>query len=532
MLGNPLPQPSGNGSISVPDAYAREINAVLPRVLALFDVDAISATRGFGDRLYWSWKLIDYANATPQGMVHGLALLAASNRLPWNIDRSSIIARIDAAIEAAGRQRASDGSLVEAFPNEKSFCVTALIAFDILCATDALEAHIDPATEARWRSIVAPMIAFLMKYDETHAMISNHLATAAAALSRWAENGDGAAARRSSEIVAVILRHQSGEGWFMEYDGADPGYETLGLSYLADVHQRRPSADLGAAIGRSLQFLTYAAHPDGSFGGIYGSRNTRFIYPAGLEILAGSFPAAAALADFARRSIETRAVPTLSTMDDSNLAPMFNAYCRALSAPTAMTSSSSATLPSRSNNYWRKTLPESGLIIDNGPEHYTVVSTMKGGVVYHFRKDQPGKSLVDTGVAAEIGGRMFTTQAADRSNNVNLTGDKLVIESSLVAAISEQQTPFKMIVLRLLCLSLFRSRAVLEIVKRMLVRRLITDRRAAPLRNRRTIALGSRLSIDDDISGTVSFKRISASRPFKAIHMASSGYWQIGDDTK
>src|SRR6185437_14569581 len=115
----------------MPEAYAREINAVLPRVLALFDADSISATRGFGDRLYWSWKLIDYANATPQGMVHGLALLAASNRLPWNINRASIIARIDAAIEAAGRQRASDGSLVEAFPNEKSFCVTALVAFHI-----------------------------------------------------------------------------------------------------------------------------------------------------------------------------------------------------------------------------------------------------------------------------------------------------------------------------------------------------------------------------------------------------------------
>lgn len=532
MLGNPLPQKSGNGSISVPEVYTREINAVLPRVLALFDVDAISATRGFGDRLYWSWKLIDYANATPQGMVHGLALLAASNRLPWKIDLASIIARIDTAIEAAGKQRASDGSLVEAFPNEKSFCVTALVAFDILCATDALESHIAMATQAKWRSIVAPMIAFLMKYDETHAIISNHLATAAAALSRWAELGDAAAARRASEIVATILQHQSDEGWFMEYDGADPGYETLGLSYLADIHQRRPSAVLGSAIGRSLQFLAYAAHPDGSFGGLYGSRNTRFIYPAGLEILAGSFPAAAALADFARSSIETRAVPTLSTMDDSNLAPMFNAYCRALCVPTATISRSSATLPSYSSESWRKTLPESGLIIDNGPEHYTVVSTMKGGVVYHFRKDQPVKFLVDSGVAAEIGGRMFTTQAADRSNNVDLTGDKLVIESNFVAAISERQTPFKMIVLRLLCLSLFRSRALLEIVKRMLVRRLITDRRAAPLRNRRTIALGAGLSIDDDISGTVSFKRISASRPFKAIHMASSGYWQIGDDTK
>ena len=107
-----------------------------------------------------------------------------------------------------------------------------------------------------------------------------------------------------------------------------------------------------------------------------------------------------------------------------------------------------------------------------------------------------------------------------------------MIESNFVAAISEQQTPFKMIVLRLLCLSLFRSRSLLEIVKRMLVRRLITDRRTAPLRNRRKIVLGPGLSIEDDISGTASFTRIAATQPFRAIHMASSGYWQIGDDTR
>ena len=521
-----------NEATGAQDVYERDIDAVLPRVLALFDENPISATRGLGDRLYWSWKLIDYANATPQGLIHGLALLAASGKLPWGIDRASIVARIDAAIEATRKQCADDGSLVEAFPNEKSFCVTALIAFDILCAADALAGDADAATLARWRDAVAPMIDFLVRHDETHAIISNHLATAAAALSRWTDHRDDGDARlRMREILDIILRHQSDEGWFMEYDGADPGYETLGLGYLADIFVRHPSDDLRAALQRSLRFLAYAAHPDGSFGGVYGSRNTRFIFPAALEQLAADFPAAAALAGFARRSIEARSVPTLATMDDPNLGPMFNSYCRARCCGPATADRATEMLPHQSPERWRKSFAGAGLHVDNDHTHYTIVSTLKGGVVYHFRKHgQVPQSRIDAGVAIEMRGRIFTTQAPSRQNIIAIDADRLVVESEFVAAISEQQTPFKMIVLRILSLTVFRSRALLEIVKRMLVRRLITNKAAAGIRNRRTIVFGPDLEITDELPASKDIRRIATDRPFRSIHMASSGYWQIGDD--
>jgi len=515
-----------------PNVYERDIHAVLPRVLALFDENPISRTRGLGDRLYWSWKLIDYANATPQGLIHGLALLAVSGKLPWGIKRAAIVARIDAAIEATRQQCAADGSLVEAFPNEKSFCVTALIAFDILCAADALADDVDAATLARWRGVVAPMIAFLVAHDETHALISNHLATAAAALSRWTDHfEDGNARQGMREILDIILKHQSDEGWFTEYDGADPGYETLGLGYLADIFMRHPSDELRAALERSLRFLTYAAHPDGSFGGVYGSRNTRFIYPAALEQLAGEFPAAAALAEFARQSIGDRSAPTLSTMDDPNLAPMFNSYCRAFCCAPAKALGATEALPHHSNEPWRKTFAGAGLHIDNDRTHYTVISTLKGGVVYHFGKEgRTPKSRIDTGVAVDIGGRIFTTQAPSRDNKIQIDADGLVVESEFVAAISEQQTPYKMIVLRVLSLTVFRSSTLLEIIKRMLVRRLITNKSSAGIRNRRTIVFGPDPVITDELPESGNIRRIATDRPFRSIHMASSGYWQIGDD--
>jgi hypothetical protein len=513
------------------NVYEREIHAVLPRVLALFDINPISRTRGLGDRLYWSWKLIDYANATPQGLIHGLALLASADKLPWGISRTSIIARIQTAIAATRSQCAADGSLVEAFPNEKSFCVTALIAFDILCAADTLNNHVDAATLAGWRSAVAPMIAFLVKHGETHAIISNHLATAAAALSRWTDHfDDDNARRRSREILDIILKHQSDEGWFMEYDGADPGYETLGLGYLADMFVRHPSDVLRSALDRSLRFLSYAAHPDGSFGGVYGSRNTRFVYPAALELLADDFPTAASLATFARQSIQARTVPTLSAIDDPNLGPMFNSYCRSLCSP-AKTFRVTEQLPHQSNDRWRTSFRGAGLHIHNDPAYYTIVSTLKGGVVYHFRKDgKAPQSLVDAGVAVNVGRKIFTTQASSRTNKIEIGEDRMIIESDFVVAITERQTPFKMIVLRIMSLTIFRSRVLLEVFKRMLVRRLITNKTAIALHNRRTIVFGVNPSIVDDLSENGDVSRIPTDRPFQSIHMASGGYWQIGDD--
>lgn len=505
--------------------YSHEITAVLPRVLASFDADPLSPSYGLGDRLYWAWKLIDYANATPQSAVHGLALLAASARLPPGASKRSVVARIDNAIQATARITDRDGSLVEAFPNEKSFCVTALIAYDILCAAEFLQSCIDTDQLARWRAVAEPMINFLLKNDETHALISNHLATAAAALSRWGDLGDARSQKTSRDLVARILQHQSPEGWFSEYGGFDPGYETLGLSYLADIYLRHPDSALKSALSRSLEFLLHAAHPDGSFGGIYGSRNTRFVIPGGIETLAGTFPAAAALAQFARRAIAGRTVPTLSVMDAPNLAPVFNSYCRALCTEGPI--AAALPLPCEGDATWRRHYPRAGLLIDKGPHHYTVISTHKGGVVTHACD---GALVLDAGVAARRGNAICTSQAFNTSNKVILNDDTLVVTAPMVWTNSERLTPIKMIALRILCLTVFRWRPIGERVKRILVRRLITGQRYARVANCRTITLGHGLTIVDDFTDQAPLERVRDPGRFHAIHMASSGYWQIGDD--
>ena len=83
--------------------------------------------------------------------------------------------------------------------------------------------------------------------------------------------------------------------WPLEYDGFDPGYETLGIQYLARYWEKTRDARVLASLRRAVAFFAHAVHPDGSVGGAYGSRHTRLYFPAGFEILAGEIPEAASV---------------------------------------------------------------------------------------------------------------------------------------------------------------------------------------------------------------------------------------------
>ena len=169
-----------------------------------------------------------------------------------------------------------DGSMEEAFPNEGSYCVTALVAYDLLCTIELLNTKVNKKTILKWKNIISPLIIFLKKHQENHAFISNHLATAAAALLRWYKiDNDREALAKSKEIINKIISKQSKEGWYLEYEGFDPGYQSLCTYYLSDIYQNYKSKKLEKSLVSSINFIKYFVHPDGSFGGAYGSRSTR-----------------------------------------------------------------------------------------------------------------------------------------------------------------------------------------------------------------------------------------------------------------
>ena len=515
------------------NVYLEEVHNILPRLLSLYDTDPVSNTLGVGDRYYWAWKLTDFGNGTFQGAAHGLARLLIHDLLPAEISKDSIFKRIDDMYKGAKSLRYSNGSLVEAFPYESSFCVTALVAYDLLSAVELLTPQLEEKKRECYLDIVRPMIGFLHQAEETHAFISNHLSTAAAALLKWSAITGESGEMRGCELLDRILAEQSEEGWFREYEGADVGYETLSIYYLSDIHKLRPDLGLLSPLKKSIRFLWHFAHPDGSFGGYYGSRNTRFYYPAGIEAMALQIPEAKALADFMRKSIAGNATVTLKVMDGPNLIPMFNAYCYAAANIYREEMENNdqkqvlPLLPSKSKDQWRLKFPEAGLLIDKGENHYTIISWHKGGVCYHFHI-KSATPLINYGVVARsVDNKYYSSQSYNSDNLVRLEGDAITIISFLTELKQRFPDPLQFIVLRLFNVTIMRAPLLGNLIKKLLVKYLITGKNVSPVRNCRTIVLGSKIAISDTFEEkSQGFNYMEVKKPFKAIHMASQGYWQ------
>src|SRR5439155_5315754 len=75
--------------------------------------------------------------------------------------------------------------------------------------------------------------AWLMRHDES-GRLANHQALVALGLARLAAlTGEASYAATAAARVERVLAWQSPEGWFEEYGGADPGYQTVTIDCLA-----------------------------------------------------------------------------------------------------------------------------------------------------------------------------------------------------------------------------------------------------------------------------------------------------------
>jgi hypothetical protein len=99
------------------------------------------------------------------------------------------------------------------------------------------------------------------------------------------------------ERLQKLLSWQSAEGWFSEYGGFDPGYHTLTISALARVYELKPSMKVRQALSKAVKLAAEFVHPDGSYGGEYGSRNTYSYFPHGFELVGAWMPEALQIND-------------------------------------------------------------------------------------------------------------------------------------------------------------------------------------------------------------------------------------------
>jgi hypothetical protein len=525
------PQNASAGSQATARArpYAAAILEQIPRVLGMMDREPLSPTAGCCDRTYWAWKFVDFPRSRFQEAVCVLGFVYATP-LPDSAYRGHprLLDWIDQGLRYWTTLQHADGSFDEAYPFERSLAATAFTAFYVgealRFAGDALPA----ATVARTRDSMLRAGAWLCRNDETHGFLSNHLAAAAAALQHVHHfSGDDACARRARYFVERILDHQSAEGWYDEYGGADPGYQTHGSFYLTRYWQLTNQADVLESLLRANRFLAHFVHCDGSTGGEYASRNTQTYYPAAFAMLARRDPTAAWIVDTMHASVGGAAAVSLRSVDAYNYFPFLNNFVFAYLAHSDTPAETLAAEPSAGPGLsW---FPEAGIARIRRARYDAYVGAAKGGVTKVFDRHKRRLVYSDCGYIGHLrDGRLISSQYEDHRRVMHVHGDRIEIEGTFVHFSRPTLSPALFVAFRLFTLSLGRLPRLARWLKERLVTVLIYRKRALDIRFTRTIELDeTSVRVSDSIVGPDGARvaRLCWGASFSTIHMGSSRYF-------
>lgn len=455
--------------------YAASALRSLPRLLSLLDRNPLSPTCGCFHRDYWLYKTSDFPDAVRQFSVHALALAYTFDVRPYTLhptpytlyQNETLRDWTVAALLFWAKIQHADGSFDEFYPYERGWVgPTAFTTYAAAAAYALLRDELQQTSEVcklqtsevchRVEAAIRRAAQFIAAGETERDDLANHHAMAALAVHTAAELLNDATLRAAArERFRVFLTYHHPEGWSREYDGADPGYLSATVSFLAKVYRslanptvfaspapagrgwakqtpgppageiatpRRGGAreddfrrQLRDVLQQAVEFCSYFVYPNGSYGGTIGSRNTLHFYPHGFELLAPEMPLAAAIADrLARALAEGQLVPP-EIMSDRYVhyrVPEYLLAARdARPRPAVLTQ-----LPYERPAFARVFLA-AGLAVARHGTAYTVASLHKGGTFKTF--DVPTAKLLqaDTGWAGVLAdGRLVTSQWIPRPN--------------------------------------------------------------------------------------------------------------------
>ncbi|MCC7162180.1 MAG: hypothetical protein IT331_06785 [Anaerolineae bacterium] len=513
--------------------YWNEVSPTVPRLLSQLDRQPCSPSVGSFDREHWGWKFRDFPITMLQAGIYPLSLLW---RYPFPDNpyyhNPELLDWIGAAIEYTCRQQHRNGAFDSVGPFTQDHGVSLAMVFTLVESLLNLEGGLGGDVRDRVVDTVRRSCEFAAVSQEDYAFISNHHALFAHAyLSAHELTGDAEYRERANKSIGLILQNQSSEGWYPEYGGPDPGYESLGIFYLALFWRRTRSPELLESLQRAVEFFSFCVHPDGSVGGVYGSRYTQLYFPGGFEILASEQPLAASVARFMRERLALRNVLTPAASDAENLAPLLYSYLEAALAHNGPFASLPL-LPCQNLEGVRH-LPESGIAFVGGKQYYAVTNTSKGGVCCIFDKDTAKLAFQDSGYLVQADSRRWTSQSTG-VGQLEIVGSavRAHCETTFCKAKQHLPTSASFVVLRLLNLTIFRSVHLGAWIRRVLIARLITERRPGPLRLEREIAFGeTEILISDRLTAETAVRVEFVMRPrsFTPIHMGSARYFHSAE---
>jgi hypothetical protein len=496
--------------------YADLALSYVPHLVQLVDRNPYSPTYGCFDREYWHYRTLDFPCGMSQEMCLAFALLYTHD-YPGNkyYQQERMRELAVAGIKFAIKGSHSNGSCDDYFPFEQAM---GALVFSTYACTEAYQ--VLGMQDDEIADFFRRRCAYLAGHNET-GQLSNHQALAAlAAYNTFLLTGDEAIRRVAEDRTELTLSWQNrDEGWFREYEGADPGYQTCTIDFLAKLMQKSGWESLKAPLVKAVDFAWHFMHPDGSYGGEYGSRNTYHFYPHGFELLAPHTQKAAQINDaFLRGLTHDRR----SHNDDDRMCchtvsdwlQAYEDYC--LDRPCDI----------NSRGEFTKWMPGCETVIVSRDAYYAVANLRKGGVAKIFTEE--GCTGSDTGLIAELDdGRVIVTHLMDEGSKVNADEDHRTfsVEGVFSYRKGKLSSPLRMILFRAINITI--GRFFPNLLRLLVQKLLITGKRRSKYGFKRTISFQEdSVTITDELPAAVPIRRMSIGSDATSIYVANSNVYQ------
>ncbi|MBI5418412.1 hypothetical protein HZA55_10820 [Candidatus Poribacteria bacterium] len=276
--------------------YRKIIIDFYPRLLSLVDRDKFSPLYGCFDKNFWLYKIItDFTSPMYQSGALALAL-HYTKEFDGNIlyNQNEIKEYAIYAMKFWCQLQHKNGALDEWFPGEYSYNATAMTTADIADTYLLLRNKIDTVSKEKILSCLIKTGHWLVNHNDYLSSCSNAAAIYALYSIYLASENYSLAYifKKHAEYMfdRLLMRQNKQEGWLPEYDGCDPCYMSSTIGYLAKYYIKANELEAVTPLKKAIEFISYFCHPDGSFGGEYGSRGGCVLDPVGLEICAKFSP--------------------------------------------------------------------------------------------------------------------------------------------------------------------------------------------------------------------------------------------------
>jgi len=511
--------------IMIDNPYKSICITFIQRMLTQLDRDIDSPSFGCFDRMYWHYKVMDFPN-----IIHQQAVLPLTKFYLYDFDGNVFFnnERVKTwcigAINFWKSHIHSDGTGDEYWPNEHGYPPTV---FPLYCVSEAYRQLKEKCIffDNNLERTLLKSAHFICIYKEKEAL-NQEVASLAALYSVSSVINDDKIKKAIELKKAFIKKMKTAEGWLPEYGGCDLGYSSVTLDYLALCWSLSKDDFFLSLIGELVLFLSYFVHPDGSFGGEYGSRNTEYFMPNGLEVSGSKFPIAYKILDRIFKS-NNNLYYFYNGIDDRYLGDYITrSFVDAFYNFEKRKNNSQDKYAQIKLPYEREKITyfsKAGLATVSYKKYYLVIGLVKGGTIKLFKKDKNRLLFSDCGYRIKLKSNQFAVSAWTRKDTTfdYYPGNK---EFNCKGSFNKKDflvsKPFKHIMLRLF--AYISGNKIINLLKNIFI---ISDKKTNIIFSRKIIFDENQIKIMDVIISPKEVKLMSSSGRYSLRYVPSSRFF-------